>query len=89
MADTITHALVTPVCQPSIGIYNGILYVVYTAFLRGNTQVVQDGSVVNAGEIFLTFSTDNGNTWSTPANITNTPNIEEKHPSQLEILYCR
>jgi hypothetical protein len=81
MTDTLTHALVTPVCQPSLGIYNGILYCTFVAFLRGNTQVVGDGSIVNAGEIFLTYSVDNGNTWSTPANITNTPAIEEKHPS--------
>jgi hypothetical protein len=81
--DTITTALMTPLCHPSIGIYNGLLYCTFTAFLRGNTQVVADGSVLNAGEIFLTFSTDNGNTWATPVNITNTPNIEEKHPSVI------
>jgi hypothetical protein len=86
MTDTLTHALVTPVCQPSLGIYNGSLYCVFTAFLRGNTQTVDDGSVVNAGEIFITYSTDNGNTWATPVNITNTPNREEKHPSAIRNL---
>jgi len=86
MADTITHALVTPVCQPSLGIYNGVLYCTFTAFLRGNTQTVDDGSIVNAGEIFITYSTDNGNTWSTPVNITLTPNVEEKHSSVIRNL---
>jgi len=83
MTDTLTHALVTPVCQPSMGYYNGYIYVTFTAFLRGNKQIVDDGSSVNAGEIFLTRSSDNGNTWSAPVNITNTPNIEEKHSSTI------
>jgi hypothetical protein len=83
MADTLTQALVTPLCHPSMGYYNGYIYVIYTAFLRGNKQTVQDGSQVNAGEIFLTRSSDNGNTWSAPVNLTNTPFIEEKHPSAV------
>ncbi|MCI0449212.1 MAG: T9SS type A sorting domain-containing protein [Chlorobi bacterium] len=86
MTDTLTHALVTPVCQASLGIYNGVLYCTYTAFLRGNTQTVDDGSIVNAGEIFITYSTDNGNTWNTPVNITNTASVEEKHSSVIRNL---
>jgi hypothetical protein len=81
MTDTLTHALVTPVCQPSLGVFNGMLYCTFTAFLRGNVQTVDNGAIVNCGEIFITFSVDNGNTWTTPVNITNTPNIEEKHSS--------
>lgn len=81
MTDTITQQLVTPLCQPSVGVYGNLLYVTYTAYLRGNTQTVDNGDVVNAGEIFITYSADNGNTWSTPVNITNTPNREEKHSS--------
>ena len=83
MTDTLLHALVTPVCQPSIGYFNSLIYVTFTAFLRGNKQIVNNGDTVNAGEIFLTYSIDNGNTWTTPANITNTPFIEEKHSSVI------
>jgi hypothetical protein len=82
LCDTINTALMTPVCQPTITRYsNGTLALAFTAFLWGNTQVVDDGSILNAGEIFITRSADNGTTWTTPENITNTPNIEEKHSS--------
>lgn len=82
LTDTITTALMAPVGQPSIGLTaSGKLICTFTAFLYGNTQTVDDGSVLNAGEIFYTVSTNNGSTWSTPVNITNTPNIEEKHSS--------
>ena len=80
LADTITTGLMAPVCQPSVGITaGGKMICTFTAFLRGNTQVVDDGSVLNAGEIMYTVSTNNGTSWSTPVNITNTPNVEEKH----------
>jgi hypothetical protein len=85
MTDTLTQALVTPLCHPSMGYYNGYIYVIYTAFLRGNKQTVDDGSILNTGEIFITRSSDNGNTWSAPVNLTNTPFIEEKHPSAVRI----
>jgi hypothetical protein len=82
LADTITTALMTPTCQPSIGrTARGTLVVTFTAFLWGNTQVVANNDVLNAGEIMMTYSTDNGATWATPVNITQTPSIEEKHSS--------
>ncbi len=82
LADTITTALLVPIGQPSIGkTASGKLVCSYTTFLYGNTQVVDDGSILNAGEIFVNYSSDNGVTWTTPQNITNTPNIEEKHSS--------
>jgi len=83
MSDTITQILTSPVCQPSLGMYNGVLYCTFTAFLWGRTQTVDDGSVVNAGEIMISWSNDNGNTWTTPINITNTPSLEEKHSSTM------
>ena len=86
VTDTLLHALVTPLCQPSIGFFNGYIYVTFTAFLRGNKQMVDNGDMVNAGEIFVTYSTNNGNSWSTPVNFTNTPNIEEKHSSVIRNL---
>jgi hypothetical protein len=86
MTDTILQNLMTPLCQPSLGLYNGVLYCTFTAFLRGNTQLVDNGVQMNAGEIFITYSADNGNTWSTPVNLTNTPNREEKHSSVIRNL---
>jgi hypothetical protein len=82
-ADTITQVNMTPLCHPSIGIYNGIMYCAFTAYIRGNKQLVDDGSSVNAGEIYISWSVDNGNTWTTPTNLTNTPSLEEKHPSVM------
>jgi hypothetical protein len=86
VTDTLLHALVTPLCQPSVGSLNGLIYVIFTAFLRGNKQLVDNGDMVNTGEIFVTYSTNNGNSWSTPVNFTNTPNIEEKHSSVIRNL---
>lgn len=87
LADTITTALLAPVGQPSIAATaSGKLICTFTAFLRNNTQVVDDGSRLNTGEIFYSVSTNNGANWSTPVNITNTPGIEEKHSSMPEKL---
>jgi hypothetical protein len=82
LTDTITQALMAPLTQPTITkTSSGSLVCAYTTFLRGYTQVVNNGDIVNAGEIFCNASNDNGASWSIPVNITNTPNIEEKHPS--------
>ncbi|MBL8007190.1 MAG: T9SS type A sorting domain-containing protein, partial [Ignavibacteria bacterium] len=87
LTDTITTALLAPVGQPTLSVTpEGNLVCSFTAFLRGNTQTVDDGSVLNAGEIMYTVSVNNGASWRTPVNITNTPNIEEKHSSVTEKL---
>lgn len=85
LADTTTTALMAPVGQPSIcRTPSGKLICSFTTFLNGNTQVVDDGSVLNTGEIFVSHSADNGVSWTTPVNITNTPNVEEKHSSLIK-----
>ena len=85
LTDTITNALVAPVGQPSISRTNsGKLICSFTGYLRGYTQIVDNGDAVNAGEIFVSRSDNNGVTWSAPVNITNTSNIEEKHSSLME-----
>ena len=85
LADTITTALMAPVGQPSLSISAGnALSCTFTVFLRGNTQTVDDGSVLNAGEIFYSQSQNNGFQWGYPINITNTPGLEEKHSSLME-----
>ncbi len=85
LTDTVTTQLIAPVGQPSVSrTSSGKLICSFTAFLRGNMQVVDDGENLNAGEIMVTVSSDNGVTWSAPVNITNTPNIEEKHSSLIQ-----
>ncbi len=82
LADTITQINMAPLTQPTLSLTSsGKLVCAYTTFLYGNTQVVNNGDAVNAGEIFVSVSDDAGATWSQPKNITNTPNVEEKHPS--------
>jgi hypothetical protein len=84
LTDTITTILLVPVGQPSVSrTPEGKLICSYTTFLRGNTQVVDNGDLLNAGEIFANYSNDNGVTWTTPVNLTNTPGIEEKHSSLI------
>ncbi|HMR41279.1 MAG TPA: T9SS type A sorting domain-containing protein [Ignavibacteria bacterium] len=82
LVDTLTHAVNVPLGQPTITITpSGKLICAFTTFLNGNAQIVENGNLVNAGEIFISTSENNGATWSPPVNITNTPGIEEKHPS--------
>ncbi len=84
LADTVTTSLIAPVGQPSISLnLNGILTCCFTVLLKGYTQVVNDEEILNAGEIFQTTSFNNGASWEHPINITNTPGIEEKHPSLI------
>jgi Secretion system C-terminal sorting domain len=80
LADTLITSSMATLCQPSItNSPSGKLTCSFTTFLRGNVQVVQDGSTVNAGEIFLSDGYNGGPNWSGPINITNTPNFEEKY----------
>lgn len=82
LADTITNSLVAPLCQPSIGVRSGGTIVCsFTAYLRGNTQTVDNGDILNAGEIMISWSSNNGSYWTNPLNVTNTPNLEEKNSS--------
>lgn len=98
LTDTLTQLAKVPLCQPTVSLTSsGKLICAFTTYLRGNTQIVQNGDTVNTGEIFYSISVDNGNSWSVPQNITNTPFIEEKHPSltplsttdSLRIFYIR
>lgn len=80
--DTLVTSSMASLCQPSVTISpSGRLTCSFTTFLNGNVQAVRDGSIVNAGEIYLSYSDNSGTTWSTPINITNTPGIEEKYSS--------
>ncbi len=82
LTDTLTQALTAPLSQPSITVLgDGKLVCSFTTYLWGNKQVVENGDLVNAGEIFYSASANNGTSWSTPVNLTNTPLVEEKHSS--------
>jgi hypothetical protein len=89
MADTILNALKNPLCQCTIGYApNGSLYCAFSAYLRGHTQIVDNGDTVNCSSVFITRSTDGGQTWVTPVNFTpdgpgtnNGPYLENKYPS--------
>ncbi len=85
LCDTmLSSAYISPLCQPTIGLTPyGNWICSFTAYTKGNTQIVQNGDTVNAGDIYISYSNNNGASWSTPTNITNTPNVEEKHPSLL------
>lgn len=81
IADTLTQVNMAPIGQPTLTILpNGTMVCGFTAFLNGYTQVTENGEVLNAGEIFYTTSST-GTTWTPLVNLTNTPNVEEKHPS--------
>lgn len=83
--DIVVTALMNPVCQPSLGkTANGTLVCAFTAFVDNTTQIVLSGDTLTTGEIYYTYSTDEGQNWVTPINVTNTPGIEEKHPSVVE-----
>jgi hypothetical protein len=82
--DTLTQSRMAPLCQPSIGVTpNGTLVCTFTGFIKGDKQTAKDGTRVNAGEIFITISTNGGLTWSNSRNLTNTSGIEEKNSSLL------
>jgi hypothetical protein len=66
---------------PSLGLSGDVIVMAYQAFL--NDEATRDS--LSGGrffsEIFLVQSTDGGETWSLPVNITNTPQLDERYPS--------
>lgn len=69
-----------PVGWPSIGWSGSTIVMVYTAF-SADTSTIDSISNRRYGEIFFTQSLDNGLTWMTPMNITNTHRLDERYPS--------
>ncbi len=53
------------------------IYIAVDAFMQGIT----DSEGFNYSDILLTYSDDNGTTWTIPKNITNTKNIDERYVS--------
>jgi hypothetical protein len=66
---------------PAIATAGDAIVVAYQAFLADDNTVDTLASGRKFGEIFIVQSTDGGDTWSLPANITNTPQLDERYPS--------
>lgn len=65
---------------PTIATSGNAIVIAYTAFLLGDEYVdTTTGRVF--GEIFYVKSTDNGNTWSSPVNVTNSPGVDDRYAS--------
>jgi hypothetical protein len=61
---------------PVIGVSGNTIVIVFQAF-GGDTSTIG----FNYSDVFLTFSTNGGVTWSLPENLTNTPTLDERYPS--------
>ena len=65
-----------PVGYPAIGLSGSTIVVAFQAFMPETSQIG-----FNYSDIFFTYSTNRGNTWSHPLNITHTTNLDERYPS--------
>lgn len=68
-----------PTGLPSIGISGSKILIAFVGYLASNPSDPVSGGM--EGDIFLIQSTDAGASWSQPANITNTPTVDETFPS--------
>lgn len=68
--------------HPSIG-FSSDGSAIYVAFSAAQTDTNTYGLDIgnNYNDIYVTRSLDGGNTWSTPRNVTNTPNVDEMYPT--------
>ncbi len=71
---------VTPVSHPSVAFSQdgNMIVCVFSAFQPGDTSNVTPSFTFN--DIYSTYSTNNGLTWSTPRNLTQTPDWDELYP---------
>ncbi|MFN0159406.1 MAG: T9SS type A sorting domain-containing protein [Bacteroidota bacterium] len=60
----------------SIGMSGSTIVIAYN---RVQTDTAAGG--FNFSDVWLVHSTDGGATWSTPSNLTNTPDLDERYPS--------
>lgn len=78
-----TNTVSAVVSQPSASIDDsGIIYVTYVSLVELDENT---GDEENFRDIYVVYSRDNGLTWSTPLNITNTTGVEECFPSQTRV----
>jgi hypothetical protein len=64
------------ICNPAIGMSGSTVVVVYVA-MQNETSAVG----FNFCDIFAVRSTNGGTTWSTPYNVTQTPDLDERYPA--------
>lgn len=75
-----TNIVSAVVSQPSASIDDsGIIYVTYVSLVELDENA---GDEENFRDIYVVYSRDNGLTWSTPLNISNSTGVEECYPSQ-------
>jgi len=67
----------------------GKLFVVYIKFLTDDYVAALNAYVpyLSCGEVFVSASFDNGATWTTPENLTNTFNVDERYASVSPYVY--
>jgi hypothetical protein len=66
---------------PAIAYSGSSIVIAFQGFLDNDLNIDTLASGMLFGEIFMVQSTDGGNTWSLPVNITNTPQLDERYPS--------
>lgn len=65
---------------PALAKSGGTLVIVFMAFTTDTASIdTTTGRIF--GELFYVKSTNNGATWSSPVNLTNTPQLDERYPS--------
>jgi hypothetical protein len=64
------------ICSPAIGMSGSTLVVLYVAMQRETSAVG-----FNYCDVFAIKSTNSGSSWSTPYNVTQTPNLDERYPA--------
>jgi hypothetical protein len=69
----VNHATI---CNPAIGMSGSTVVVVYVAM-----QNETSAAGFNYADIFAIKSTNSGSTWSTPYNVTQTPDLDERYPA--------
>ncbi|MGA9115280.1 MAG: hypothetical protein WB626_00730, partial [Bacteroidota bacterium] len=74
-----SHRYFLPVSFPSIGMSGSIIVVAFG--FQPNNGITDPVSGQYYHELGVVKSTDGGLTWSPPANITNTPYLDERYPS--------
>ncbi|MBX2991425.1 MAG: T9SS type A sorting domain-containing protein [Bacteroidetes bacterium] len=64
------------VCYPVIGLSGSHIVVAYIAFMSDTSS-----SGFNYADVFIVTSSNAGASWSTPRNLTNSPQVDERYPS--------
>lgn len=69
------------ISQPSISVddTSGELVIGYTQYSEIDGEISQDGKFLGFGELYITKSSDNGNNWTIPLPVFESPLTDERH----------